>query len=269
MNVHGLAILLALLGGSGCALTVDRIPLTYANQLTAPRVANAAGNSVNYTTSTAYDGVGNRISVIDNNGNRTDTVYNSNNLVRQVTDASGNITQFAYDADLNQVSIVVGAQLGATARQILKFDYDQKDRLISDTDALGNTRHYAYDGANNQISATDANGNTTHYTYDRDNRLLTETKPAVADPVTGQPVRYTIQHQYDANGNQIAVTDQDGHTTRMSFDKDNRAVLVQDANGIQTVYTFDSRGNRTNRSSWFRNRLLRDRPPAVYAAVAL
>jgi len=214
--------------------------------VTTPRVANAAGNSVNYTTSYAYDGVGNRISVIDNNGNRTDTVYNSNNLVRQVTDASGNITQFAYDADLNQVSIVVGAQLGATARQILKFDYDQKDRLISDTDALGNTNRIAYDGANNRVSATDANGNTTNYTYDRDNRLLTETKPAVADPVTGQPVRYTIQHQYDANGNQIAVTDQDGHTTRMSFDKDNRAVLVQDANGIQTVYTFDSRGNRTS-----------------------
>jgi YD repeat-containing protein len=90
--------------------------------LTTPRVTNAAGNTVNYNTSYAYDGVGNRISVIDNNGNRTDTVYNSNNLLRQVTDASGKITQIAYDADLNQVSIVIGAQLGATARQVLKFD---------------------------------------------------------------------------------------------------------------------------------------------------
>lgn len=214
--------------------------------VTTPAVTNAAGNSVSYTTSYAYDGVGNQITVIDNNGNRTSTVYNPDNLVRQVTDASGHITQYAYDADLNQVSVVIGAELAVTARQILKLDYDEKDRLISDTDALGNTRHISYDGANNRISATDANGNTTNYTYDRDNRLLTETKPAVTDPVTGQSVRYTIQHQYDANGNQIAVTDQDGHTTLTSFDKDNRVVLVKDANGIQTVYSYDSRGNRTS-----------------------
>src|SRR5262249_14873476 len=103
-----------------------------------PTVTNAAGNAVTYTSSYAYDGVGNRITAIDNNGNRTDTIYNPDNLVRQVTDPSGHITQYAYDADLNQVSIVIGAELGATARQVLNFDYDQKDRLISDSDALGN-----------------------------------------------------------------------------------------------------------------------------------
>ena len=211
-----------------------------------PGVTDASGRPVTYTTSYAYDGVGNRITVIDNNGNRADTVYDGDNLTRQVTDPSGHITQYAYDADLNQVSIVIGAELGATARQVLKFDYDQRDRLIADTDALGNTARYTYDGANNRISTTDANGNVTNYTYDRNNRLLTETKPTVTDPVTGQPVRYTIQHQYDANGNEIAVTDQDGHTTRTAFDKDNRVVLVTDANGIQTVYSYDSRGNRTS-----------------------
>ena len=212
---------------------------------TTPVVTDASGNPVTYTTSYAYDAVGNRITVIDNNGNQTNTVYNPDNLVSSVIDASGNITQFAYDADLNQVSIVVGAQLASTAREVLKFDYDQKDRLISQTDALGNTTHYSYDGANNRVAVTDANGNTTNYTYDRDNRLVTVTQPAVTNPTTGQSVRYTTQYQYDANGNQVAVTDQDGHTTLTTFDKDNRTVLVRDPNGIQTVYTYDSRGNRT------------------------
>src|SRR5262249_9561171 len=91
-----------------------------------------------------------------------------------------------------------------------------------------------------------ANGNTTSYAYDGDNRLLIETQPAVLNPVTGQLVSYTIRHQYDANGNLIAVTDQNGHTVRTVFDKDNRAVLLSDANGIQTVYTYDSRGDRTS-----------------------
>ena len=214
--------------------------------ITTPTVTDATGHPVAYTTTYGYDGVGNRITTIDNNGNRTDVVYNADNLVRSTTDASGRITQFAYDADLNQVSIVIGAELEATAREVLKFDYDPKDRLISSTDALGNTSHYAYDGANNRISATDANGHTTDFSYDKDNRLLTQTQPVVTDPVTGQQVRDTIQYQYDANGNQIAVTDQNGHTVFTTFDADNRVVLVKDANGIQTVFTYDSRGNRTS-----------------------
>src|SRR6185437_10082701 len=106
--------------------------------VTTPTVTDAAGNTVSYATKYAYDGVGNRITVIDNNGNRTDTVYNQNNLMQTVTSANGNVTQYAYDANLNQVGIVIGAQLGSAAREILKFDYDSKNRLISETDALGN-----------------------------------------------------------------------------------------------------------------------------------
>src|SRR5262249_44795344 len=149
---------------------------------------------------------------VDNNGNKTSTIFNPDNLVQRVTDATGHSTDYLYDADLNQVSIVIGSELAPAARQILKFDYDQKDREISDTDALGNSRHFTYDGANNRISFTDANGNTTNYSYDRDNRLLIQTQPTVTDPSSGNPVRYTVQYQYDANGNRVARTDENGHT---------------------------------------------------------
>src|SRR5262249_42780879 len=100
--------------------------------------------------------------------------------------------------------------------------------------------------ANNRISQTDENGNTTNYTFDRDNRQLVVTRPAVTDPLTGNPVRYTVQYQYDANGNRIAVTDENGHTTTTAYDKDNRAILITDPNGVKTVYSYDSRGNRTS-----------------------
>jgi YD repeat-containing protein len=236
----------SLTDANGNATTYAYDALNRVVKVTTPTVTDASGNAVNYFTTYEYDGIGNRITSVDDNGNRTDTVYNSNNLVRQVTDASGHVTQYAYDADLNQVSIVIGAELAPSARQILKFDFDTKGRKSSETDALGNTQKYTYDGANNQISFVDADGNTTTYAYDRDNRLLTQTNAAVADSVSGQPVNYTIRHQYDANGNQIAVTDQNGHTTQTSFDKDNRVALVQDGNGNKTVYTYDSRGNRTS-----------------------
>ena len=74
---------------------------------------------------------------------------------------------------------------------------------------------------------------------------MAEVRPEVTDPATGLPVRHTVTHQYDGNGNRIATTDENGHTARFIFDKDNRLVLVEDANGIKTAYSYDSRHNRT------------------------
>src|SRR6266545_2082708 len=214
--------------------------------VTTPTVANAAGQSVTYTTSYAYDGVGNRISVRDNNGNLTQYVYDPDNLLVQTTDAVGQVTQYSFDANLNRVSVVMGAQLAPAQRQVLRFAYDQKDELITEVDALGGTTRTVYDAPGNRIAVTDALGRTTNFAYDRNNRLITETRAAVTDPATGLPVRYTVQHQFDANGNEIATTAENGHTTQVSFDKDNRPVTHEDANGIKTVYSYDSRSNRTS-----------------------
>src|SRR5262245_41635006 len=90
-------------------------------EVTTPSVPNAAGQSVTYTTSYAYDGVGNRISVRDNNGNLASYVYNRNDQLKQTTDAVGQVTQFTYDANLNRVSVVMGAQLAPAQRQLLRF----------------------------------------------------------------------------------------------------------------------------------------------------
>src|SRR6266540_4002390 len=214
--------------------------------VTTPTVGNAAGQSVTYTTSYAYDGVGNRISVRDNNGNLTQYVYDPDNLLVQTTDAVGQVTQYSFDANLNRVSVVMGAQLAPAQRQVLRFAYDQKDELITEVDALGGATRTVYDAPGNRIAVTDALGRTTNFAYDRNNRLITETRPAVTDPATGLPVRYTVQHRFDANGNQIATTDENGHITKFSFDRDNRLVMIEDANGIKTVYSYDSRSNRTS-----------------------
>jgi len=42
--------------------------------------------------------------------------------------------------------------------------------------------------------------------------------------------------------------DQDGHVVRMSFDQDNRAVLVTDANGMQTWFSYTVRVTRNRRA---------------------
>ena len=143
-------------------------------------------------------------------------------------------------------AVRLGAQLAPALRRLLKFAYDEENQLIAEVDALGGAVRYAYDAPGNVIALTDENGNTTNFEFDRNNRTLKETKPEVTDPVTGSPTRYTILHRYDANGNEIASTDENGHTTTFAFDKDNRVVLVTDANGIKTVFTYDSRNNVTH-----------------------
>ncbi|HWO55972.1 MAG TPA: hypothetical protein VNN55_00215, partial [bacterium] len=214
-------------------------------EVRAATVADEAGVLRQFLTTYAYDGEGNRIRTTNNRGFTTEMLYTPEGLVRQQTDPTGHVTRFVYDANHNQVTIIAGVQLPEAKRQIIRFSYDEEDQLISQTDAQGHTTRYRYDAPGNRAAVTDANGNTTDFEYDKNNRLVKEIRPAVIDPRTGVATRYTVLHQYDANGNEIATTDENGHTTRFTFDKDDRLAMVEDANGLKTVYAYDSRHNRT------------------------
>ena len=213
-------------------------------EVTGPLVQDANGNAVQYTTSYAYDALGNRIQSVDNNGNVAQYVYNQNNLIKEVTDPIGNISQYKYDANLNQIQITIGAQLAESQRRVLKYSYDEEDQLIAEVDAEGYTTRYDYDAIGNRVQVVDALGRVYEFEYDAQNREIIETKPAVSDPVTGLPVQYTVVHYFDGKGNEIATTNENGHTTHISFDKDDRAILIEDANGIKTAYTYDGNDNQ-------------------------
>lgn len=215
-------------------------------EVVSAQVADANGVQTRYHSTFAYDGEGNRIRQTDNRGGVTEWLYNPDGLVCQLTDAAGQITRYTYDANHNQVMVVAGFQLPEARRQILRFDYDAEDHLVAQTDAEGNTTRFAYDAPGNRVRTIDGNGNATDFVYDKNNRLIQEIRPEVVDPATGQGVRYSVTHQFDANGNEIATTDENGHTTRVFFDRDNRQVMVEDATGVKTVYTYDSRHNRTS-----------------------
>src|SRR5262249_8380580 len=210
-----------------------------------PQVLNGAEALVSYHSTYAYDGESNIVTQTDNNGNVTQMLYTSNGLLKRQTDPIGNVTEYLYDADLQGVQITIGAQLAPALRRVLKFGRDEEDQLIVHTDALGKVSSMTYDAPGNVVSVTDADGNKTDYEYDKKNRLVRETKPTVIDPLTGQPVRYTILHQYDANGNEVATTDENGHVRTFSFDKDDRMVMATDGNGVKTVFTWDARANQT------------------------
>lgn len=213
---------------------------------TTPLVADQGGSPTRYTTTFSYDGEGNRIRVTNNRNFSTDYLFNQNGLILQRQDPLGHITRFEYDANRNQVTVVAGAQLPQILRQILRFEFDEEDQRISETDAEGFTTRSDYDAPGNRIATTDANGNKTEFEFDRNNRLVREIHPEVFDSITGTNVRHTIQHRFDANGNEIETVDENGGSTHFFFDKDNQLLLVEDPNGVQTVYSYDSRHNRTS-----------------------
>src|ERR1051325_7598459 len=165
-----------------------------------PPITTALLRRSNAVAFPVIDGESNRIRTTDNNGFTTEVAYTRDNLVRSQTDAIGQVTRFEYDANLNQVTIIAGAQLPELRRQILRFSYDAENQLVRRSDALGNVTLFAYDAPGNRARVTDANGNATDFEYDHNHRLVKEIRPAVIDPRTGVLTRYTVLHQYGVAG---------------------------------------------------------------------
>src|SRR5262245_42695902 len=154
-----------------------------------------------------------------------------------MTDALGNVTTNTYDAPGNVVSVTDAN--GSAAITLDTQYYRDIRKAFGIIDASGEGKLVA--------ALTQSNKDlllasfTTRYEYDKNNRLLTETRPLLA----GQTLPHTVLHRYDANGNEIETTDEHGHITRYVFDKDDRNVLITDANSINTVFQYDSRDNVT------------------------
>jgi YD repeat-containing protein len=210
-----------------------------------PDFIDANGYANNYATRYTYDGLGNVLSNEDNNGNLTSYLYDQDSLLVEQTQPNGHITQFIYDENNNQVKIIAGLQLPEARRQILKFVHDEENQLVEQTDALGNTTKFALNAVGNQIEVVDANGNSTAYQYDANNRMVKQILPEVTDPKTGEAVRYTQELSYDANGNVVSTKNQNNEATNYFFDKNNRQVLIEDANSVFTRFSYDAKGQRT------------------------
>lgn len=210
-----------------------------------PDFIDANGYANNYATRYTYDGLGNVLSNEDNNGNLTSYLYDQDSLLVEQTQPNGHITQFIYDENNNQVKIIAGLQLPEARRQILKFVHDEENQLVEQTDALGNTTKFALNAVGNQIEVVDANGNSTAYQYDANNRMVKQILPEVTDPKTGEAVRYTQELSYDANGNVVSTKNENNEATNYFFDKNNRQVLIEDANGVFTRFSYDAKGQRT------------------------
>ena len=122
----------------------------------------------------------------------------------------------------------------ANGTQTVKYAYDQLNRPVKYTDALGKSETYKYNNYGDMTSKVDRNGVTTNYTYDGLHRLTSE--KAVKNGVTSAKYfTYALTGQlvWESNGS-LAKS--------YSYAKDNLGKIYSDEN-----YTLNGLNYRTRR----------------------
>jgi len=186
------------------------------------------------TESFNYDANGNPTRHIDFNGSLDLFSYDVNNRLLQKQNAP--VETYGYDAVGNRITIT-------DSNGLTRYQYDSRDRLISETKPNGHLIEYQYDAAGNRTEVKTTVGaivESTTYSYDALNRLSTVTDNAL------NVTHYT----YDAVGNRASVRYPNGNETTYTYDSLNRLTHVTTRDSANTViasfdYTLTSTGHRT------------------------
>lgn len=209
------------------------------------------------------------------------TTYGSDNRVSAQTDPYGRRTLFLYDVrgrtdrvirELVPGGVPAGANLRTLARvttanppyviedtlfdvasQVTSrtdgrgistsYTYDARGRMTAQTEAAGSgeaaTTGWVYDLAGNRTSQTSPRGIVTAWTYTGRNLVASLTE------AVGTPVAATTTMTYTASGKLRTSTDALARVTTYTYGTCcDRLVVVTDADGFETHFTYDPVGNR-------------------------
>ena len=113
------------------------------------------------------------------------------------------------------------------------------NRLIQETDALGQSQYYVYDSAGDLTRYTDGDGQVRTCQYDSHDRVSTETwYVSAADADAQQNPEDTIQYTYDSAGRLLSESD-DSSSISYTYDSAGRVVTTTEtsADGPTVVLT--------------------------------
>ena len=178
---------------------------------------------------------------------------------------NGSETTYEYDNAGNMTKSTM-----ANGTQSISYQYDQLNRPIKYTDALGKSETYIYSNAGDMTSKKDRNGITTSYTYDALHRLTREsvTKDGKTDintytySLTGQLItenngNITKNYRYFKQGNYInsdEYLDVNGDSYRIrriygDIDKVSELTCYKNNSTIELyrcIYQYDTKGRLYN-----------------------
>ncbi len=202
-------------------------------------------------TSFGYDAAGDRTSQTDALGNQTTWAYDADGRTLSTTSPTGAMTTDTYDADGELVKRI--DPLGRST----SYAYNGDGQQTSVTDSLDHQTTYSYDADNERTKTTAPDGTTSTLAYDADGLVASQTNGAgnatgyaydALGRLTGttDPDGNRTSYTYDADGNEISLVDPSNRTTYYGYDPDNRLTSIQYSDGTtpSSSYTYDADGRR-------------------------
>jgi RHS repeat-associated protein len=184
---------------------------------------DSAGDTVGYR----YDAGGRLTNLTYPGGKDVDYTYDGVDRMTSATDWSGQVTTFTWTHDGDQDVQTTPDGVASNT------DYDANGAVTALTVANGSAElgrfTYAYDDAGQQVSATDSSG-TRNYNYDL--------RGQVAGSSTGE---------FDITANGLLKALPDG--TANTFNAAQELTKTIPADGPDTTYSYDQRGNRSLRTA--------------------
>ncbi|KUL25127.1 RHS repeat-associated core domain-containing protein [Actinoplanes awajinensis] len=215
----------------------------------------------------AYDEWGHPVTVTDRNGavvtmswddrghllRRDGFAYRYDDAGRVVEVSAGDAAiRYRYDGDNRTPSDIVDGEGGVTRVDVrnnlvrrvvdpdgvtVDFGYDDAGRLITTTDALGNTARLERDALGRVTAAVSPLGRRTTFDYDTRGHLAGRTDPG------GRTWRY----HHSPGGRLRAVTGPDGARQETEFGPHGEPAASIDPLGHRTTLHYDERGNPARR----------------------
>jgi RHS repeat-associated protein len=243
------------------------------------RSTTSPGHNTPMTAYTYYDA----------NGTGEDYTHTDANVTHLTSPGGEKITN-AYDENYRKISTIVGDGTPDAAKASYSYDnngnvtsvispneqpgqlyagkstitaYDERDRVMSVTDALNNPTTFKYDAAGRKASVTRANGQiVTCDSYDVMNRLLQQTMKQTPDPDAVTKYTYytsgllhTMQDPRLVATNSIYnynyVYDQMGRQTGLTYPPDSQSVQRTESWHYDTAGRNDTFTNRDSKVQTF------------------
>ena len=186
------------------------------------------------TIANTYDGVGNRLTMVDWLGTHTYT-YDDLNRVLTDTNAAGQTITYTYDEVGNLDTLTYPGSLTVT------YTYDDANRLLTVTDWASRVTTYNYDTDGRMGGFTLPNGVVTTYGYDNASRVSS------LDHMNGATTIASFDYTFDNLGNRETKVTPSG-TESYLYDELYRITDVTYPNSATMSYTYDATGNRLTKT---------------------
>jgi RHS repeat-associated protein len=186
----------------------------------------------------AYDPVGNRTTggSVVNAGNQltADAMHSyqyddNGNLTRKTLLATGNFSQYTYDAENRLTKVEDFVAGNPTAAFTSTYRYDGLGRRIEKV-ANGQTKRYVYDGEDILLEYDGANALQARYTHG----------PGIDEPIAVTKGGSTFFYHQDGLGTVTDLTDSTGATAK-SYSYDAYGTLVDQTGTLDQPYTYTGR----------------------------